>query len=224
MKRTSRFFLTILALSLTVSMLGACFAPAAPEPAAATAEPTATSAPTDTPVPTPTQSPAPEVTAAPSPTPVPTPSPTPSPTPTPEGPRMYSSYAELVSFDPETGIAKFDYFDMLRGSAAIEFLVENEGYSLADAHDLVDNFADSEYVKKNTNPQLRAIDLDEVDIKLMWKPNGDPVNDSIAIPATAEDFRAIYALDTSLLLETYFYYIHVDGSGQVSLVEQVYWP
>ena len=35
---------------------------------------------------------------------------------------MYSSYADLISFDPETGIAKFDYFDMLRGADAVKFL------------------------------------------------------------------------------------------------------
>lgn len=224
MKRLSRLFQIVLAVCLSFALLGACFSPPATEPvataaqAAATAAPTA--APTDTPTPTPTLSPTPELT----PTPLPTPTPAPTPSPTPEGPRMYSSYADLISFDPETGIAKFDYFDMLRGSAAIEFLVGNEGYARADAEELVDNFADSEYVKKNTNPQLRAIDIDDVPLKLMWKPNGDQVNDSTPISASPADFRAIYALDTSLLLETYFFYIHVDGDGRVTLVEQVYWP
>mgnify|MGYP006966067534 CR=1 FL=1 len=137
---------------------------------------------------------------------------------------MYSSYADLISFDPETGIAKFDYFDMLRGSDAIEFLVGHEGYTRTAAEALVEDFADSEYVKKNTNPQLRAIDIDEVPLKLMWKPNGDPVDDATPVSATAANFRAIYALDTSLLLESYFYNIHVDSGGTVTLVEQVYWP
>jgi hypothetical protein len=227
MKRFGRFFLAALALCLSITLLGACFSPVTPQATAAatesaTAAPTVapTAAPAETPSPVPTLSSTPEITV----TPVPTPTPAPTPTPTPEGPRMYSSYADLISFDPETGIAKFDYFDMLRGSAAIEFLIEHEGYTRTAAEALVENFADSEYVKKNTNPQLRAIDIDDVPLKLMWKPNGDPVNDSTPISATAANFRAIYALDTSLLLESYFFYIHVDGDGQVTLVEQVYWP
>ena len=55
---------------------------------------------------------------------------------------MYTSYADLVSFDPETGIAKFDYFDMLRGDKAVAFLVASEGYTQAAAEELVENFAD----------------------------------------------------------------------------------
>ena len=137
---------------------------------------------------------------------------------------MYSSYADLVSFDPDTNIAKFDYFDMLRGKEAIDFLVANENYTLADAKELVENFAESEFVKKNTNKQLRAVDLDDVDIKLMVQPNGDLVDGAESIAATLSDFKAIYALDTSLLLESYFYYITVASDNHVSLVEQVYWP
>ncbi len=137
---------------------------------------------------------------------------------------MYSSYAYLVSFDPDTGIAKFDYFDMLRDEDAIDYLVEHKGYTQSGAENLVENFADSEFVEKNDNPQLRAIDIDDVPLKLMVKPNGDPVGDATSIAATAAQFRAIYALNTSLLLESYFYYVHVESDGKISLVEQVYWP
>lgn len=136
---------------------------------------------------------------------------------------MYTSYADLVSFDPETGIAKFDYFDMLRGDKAVAFLVASEGYTQAAAEELVENFADSEYVKKNINTQLRAIDIDDVPLKLMVKPNGDPVDGAEPKPVSAEQFRAIYSINTSLLLESYFYHITVDD-GKVTLVEQVYWP
>ena len=61
---------------------------------------------------------------------------------------MYSSYADLVSFDPETGIAKFDYFDMLRGKEAVDYLVEHKNYKLADAQELVDNFATRSTLRK----------------------------------------------------------------------------
>ena len=223
MNRMVRSFLTILALLTTALLLAACAVPATPQ-----ATPTPTAAATDTAAPaTPTITP-----ESPTPTPIETPvlttTPTPTavatPTPTPKGPTMYSSYADLISFDPETGIAKFDYFDMLRGNDAVKFLVDQEGYTQAAAEELVNNFADSEFVKKNTNPQLRAIDIDDVSLKLMVKPNGDPVDGAESVSATAANFRAIYSINTSLLLESYFYYIHVESDGHVSLVEQVYWP
>lgn len=147
------------------------------------------------------------------------------PTPTaPSGPEMYSSYAHLVSFDPATGVAQFDYFDMLRGDEAADFLVEHEGYTQAEALSYVEDFADSEFVEKNLNNQLRAIDIDTVSLSLMFQPSGAQVEGAEPVPSTASDFRAIYALDPSLLLDSFFYYIHVEEGGHVSLVEQVYWP
>jgi len=226
MIHTKRNILSILAVTLAMLLFAACAAPAIPQ---ATIVPTlaATEPPADTPTvtvepptPAPTDTPISTVSL----TPTSTVSPTPTASPTPKGPTMYSSYADLISFDPETGIAKFDYFDMLRGNDAVKFLVDHEGYTQAAAEAMVQDFADSEYVKKNTNPQLRAIDIDDVSLKLMYKPNGDPVADSISVSVTPAQFRSIYMLNTSLLLETYFYYIHVESDGSVSLVEQVYWP
>ncbi len=224
MKHFSRIIVMFLVFLMSVFPLSACSQPSTPEP---TSVPVISAEPTDTPemiTPTPTSVPTDTTAATITASPTATATLAPTPSPTPEGPRMYSSYADLVSFDPATGIAKFDYFDMLRGQDAIDFLVSNEGYSQADAEELVENFADSEYVEKNTNPQLRSIDLDDVSLKLMVQPSGDPVEDAISIPSTASDFRAIYALDPDLLLNSYFYYITVESDGHVSLVEQVYWP
>ncbi len=86
-------------------------------------------------------------------------------------------------------------FDILRGDEAVDFLVNHEGYSQEDAQELVESFADSEYVEKNTNPQLRAIDIDGVSLSLMYQPSGAQVDGVEAVPSTASDFRAIYALD-----------------------------
>ena len=212
-----------IALLASALLLCSCAAPATPTPTS-TPSPTITDTPAPTAAPTvaPTASPVAE-TATPAATVAATAAPT-APSPTPKGPAMYSSYADLISFDPETGIAKFDYFDMLRGADAVKFLVDHEGYTQTAAQKMVDDFADSEFVKKNTNPQLRAIDIDEVPLKLMVKPSGDPVDGAEPVSVTAKEFRAIYALNTSLLLESYFYYIHVDTDGNVTLVEQVYWP
>lgn len=213
-----------IALLASALLLCSCAAPATPTPTS-TPSPAVTDAPAPTAAPTvaPAATPAAE-TATPAATVAATAAPTAAPSPTPKGPAMYSSYADLISFDPETGIAKFDYFDMLRGADAVKFLVDHEGYTQTAAQKMVDDFADSEFVKKNTNPQLRAIDIDDVPLKLMVKPSGDPVDGAEPVSVTAKEFRAIYALNTSLLLESYFYYIHVDTDGNVTLVEQVYWP
>lgn len=152
-----------------------------------------------------------------------TPAATAAPSPTASNPQMYSSYADLISFDPATGIAQFDYFDLLRGSDAVDYLVNHEGYSKAKAQATVDEYTDSEFVKKNDNPQLRAIDLDDVSLKMMIQPSGEPVDGAESIPSSGTDVRAIYAANPSML-SMYFYYIHVEGDGTISLVEQVYWP
>ena len=223
MIRTKSKIASLIALLASALLLCSCAAPATPTPTstpslAVTDTPAPTAAPTATPAATPVAE-----TATPTAT-VATAAPTSAPSPTPKGPAMYSSYADLISFDPETGIAKFDYFDMLRGADAVKFLVDHEGYTQTAAQKMVDDFADSEFVKKNINPQLRAIDIDDVPLKLMVKPSGDPVDGAEPVSVTAKEFRAIYALNTSLLLESYFYYIHVDTDGNVTLVEQVYWP
>lgn len=85
---------------------------------------------------------------------------------------IYSSYAHLETFDPITGLAGFDYFDMLTGQEAIDWLVEHEGYTQTDAEDLVNNFADTEYVEKNINPRLRMIDMRTVFITTNIDVNG----------------------------------------------------
>ena len=224
MMRISKRIVVSIALLAAVQLLLSCTAAlpeatSSPTPAA-TDTPTPTAAPTATPAATPeTATTTPTLTAE-----TTTLSPTPSPTPTPKGPSMYSSYADLISFDPETGIAKFDNFDMLRGADAVKFLVDHEGYTQTNAQKMVDDFAESEFVKKNINPQLRAIDIDDVPLKLMVKPNGDPVDGAESVSVTAKEFRAIYALNTSLLLESYFFHVTVDDDGKVTLVEQVYWP
>jgi hypothetical protein len=142
----------------------------------------------------------------------------------PSGPEIYSSYARLVSFDPSTGVAQFDYFEILRGDEAVQYLVEHEGYTQEDAQEEVDNYADGEYVEKNDNPQLRDINLTTLSLSLMYQPSGAEVTDATPVPSSYSDFLAIWTLDPTLLRDTYFYYIHVNDAGGISLVEQVFWP
>ncbi len=138
---------------------------------------------------------------------------------------MYSSYAFLVSYDPETGWADFDYFDMLIGDDAVQWLTDVEGYELVDAQALVDDFADSEFILKNVNPQLRTIDLTDLPLRLMYKPDGTMISMPSEWPfdTNINDFNAVYVVDPDLLLDSFFFYIEVE-EGTVKSVEQVYWP
>lgn len=138
-------------------------------------------------------------------------------------PNMYSSYADMVSFDPETGWALFDYWDMLKGDEAKQWLVDHEGYTEANAKEYVDNMSDSEFVKKNTNPRLRAVDLSKVSIKMMFQQDGTPVAGAEPVTLTYAEFMNLYAAKPDAVLTSYFYYVTVQ-SGKVKTVEQPYWP
>jgi hypothetical protein len=137
--------------------------------------------------------------------------------------RMYSSYAHMVSYDPARGWADFDYFNMLVGDDAVAWLVEHEGYSLADAQALVADFADSEFIEQNENPQLRTIDLRDIDLKLMYYPDGTMVTDATPIDSELIDLYNLYHVNPDLVLDSFFYYVKVVG-GEVVSVKQVYWP
>jgi hypothetical protein len=136
---------------------------------------------------------------------------------------MYSSYAHMVSYDPARGLADFDYFNMLRGNDAVAYLVEHEGYTLSAAQALVDDFADSEFVEQNDNPQLRTVNLATVDLKLMYYPDGTMVTGAEPVDSELIDLYNLYHVDPDLVLDSFFYYVVVSG-GVVTAVRQVYWP
>lgn len=138
-------------------------------------------------------------------------------------PAMYSSFAHMVSCDFITTLAEFDYFDILQGQEAIKWLIEKEGYTEAKARASVDEFADSEYIEKNTNPQLRTIDLSKVELKLILKPDGELIEGLNPDPCGMEELYALWAADPAYVFDHYFYYITVTD-GKVNSVEQVYWP
>ncbi len=138
---------------------------------------------------------------------------------------MYSSYANLVSFDPATGLAQFDYFDLLKGADAVKYLVEEKGYTKAAAQAEVDGYADSEFINKNENPQLRTADMKAVTIMMLYGPDGAqttswPDTDSMTFSA----FKSFYAAHPEQVLtkSSFFYYVTVVNSV-ITKVEQVYW-
>ena len=136
---------------------------------------------------------------------------------------LYSSYAHMVSYDPVSGLADFDYFNMLKGDDAVQWLVNEEGYTLADAEAEVADYADSEFIEQNVNPQLRTFDLNDVALKLMYHSDGTLVSGAEPIDATISDLNALFAMDPDAVLSTHFYYVTVNA-GAVETVSQVYWP
>lgn len=138
-------------------------------------------------------------------------------------PSMYSSYADMVSFDPETGWALFDYWDMLKGDEAAQWLVEHDGYTEANAQEYVENMSESEYIKKNTNTRVRAVDMRTAPIKMMYHADGTQVDDAVTVSLTYNEFSNLYQTNPDAVLKTYFYFVTIK-SGTVKLVEQLYWP
>ena len=136
---------------------------------------------------------------------------------------FYSCYANMISYNPSNGWAEFDYFYILKGQEAIDYLVEHDGYSQIDAENMVNDFADGEYVCQNNNTSVRTIDLDTVPIKLMFYSDGTQVTDSISVNSTSSDVTSLFNLNPDYLYKYFFFYIHCDSDGNVTLVEQVYW-
>ena len=138
-------------------------------------------------------------------------------------PALHSSYAYMTAYHPASGVADFDYFDMLRGEDAVKWMVEKEGYSQAEAEAIAADFADSEFIEKNENPQVRGIDLNAVELKLMFDADGDEMLPGGPVSSSVATLNELYAHSPTLVLDTYFYYIKVKDGEAVS-VTQVYWP
>jgi len=134
-----------------------------------------------------------------------------------------SGYAHMISYDPARGYADFDFFEMLRGDRAVEWLVAHEGLSESDARMLVDDFADSEYIEENADTSATTIDLRDVELRLMYFPDGTMVTDATPRPSELIDLYDLYHVDPDLVLHSFFYSITTD-EGVVVSVEQVYWP
>ena len=169
------------------------------------------------PAPAATPSPSPNESESVAPAPAATPSPSPAPTP-----RMYSSYAHLVSFDTRTGIAQFDYFDYLKGQDAVNYLVEREGYTLENAQTEVANWPDSMFIEKNSSSKLRAVDLSSVPIYMIVDRNGYANEYYEPIKMNYKDFKNLYNSMPVVILDTYFYRVKVDDSGAIESVTQIY--
>jgi hypothetical protein len=136
---------------------------------------------------------------------------------------MYTSYADIVSFDPATGWATFDYFDMLRGQEAIDWLVANEGYTVTAATNLVNDFADSEFINKNINPELRTADMQAVTINMMYLSDGTKMTGAETTPLTYSEFVTLYNGHPAYVMDSFFYRVIV-SDGVITQVDQVYWP
>ena len=95
----------------------------------------------------------------------------------PSGPRMYTSFAYMVSLDQATGVAEFDYFDMLKGADAVSWLVEMEGYSESAAEKIVAGYRPLLPLLPSVGKEKRLTALHEShDEGLCVTPQNDPLS------------------------------------------------
>lgn len=138
---------------------------------------------------------------------------------------FYSSYAHMRSFDPNTGIAQFDFFELLTGAEAVDYLINCEGYCSAVAEEQVDEYTQGDFLEKNTSAMLREVDMREVSIKLLYSPDESIAADGQSIDFSFEDLVSLWNADKAKVLLTHFYYITADeDTQQVLQVEQLSEP
>ncbi len=133
---------------------------------------------------------------------------------------LYSSYAYLRRFDPKSGIAQFDYFDVLTGSDAVNYLINCEGYCSLVAQEEVAKYEETDFLEVNPDGALWDIDLAQTDIMLLYDENANFLKQ--ARKASFDDVVKLWNQDKSLLLTSSYYYILVDEqTAEVLLIEQV---
>lgn len=224
-----RYIITILlCFVLALSGCDLLFPPAPTStPSENISQPEITQVPLATPVPTATLPPATTVITATPPPATTQPQYTMPPTTNPSPPNtmeFYSCYAHMVSYNPANAWAEFDYFYLHQGQDAIDYLVDYEGYSVTDAENLVNGFADSEFVEQNNNPGLRTIDLDLVDVRTIVNMDGSVGPDLIGSIVTTTHLNNLYSANPSNLVDYFFYFVECDSNGNVIEVRQVFWP
>lgn len=139
--------------------------------------------------------------------------------------RMYTSLADMKTFNPSNGLAQFDYWDALRGEDAINWLVKNKGYTLAEAWREVSEYSDSEFIKKNTNKRLRTIDLKAVPTYMLKFSHGyQYAPDPEQVLTSFEDLCALYETNPEIMLDAFWYQVIVGADGKVEQVRQLYHP
>lgn len=132
-----------------------------------------------------------------------------------------STYADMLAYDPLTGLADFDCFNLLQGDEAVDWLIENEEYTQAQAQAEVDQFADSEFIEDRPGQQLLAVDLSQASLSLIYEPDGELLFQEVSYDFIA--FNAFFENHPDAVLDSFFYRVMLEA-GEVVAVEQVYWP
>jgi hypothetical protein len=137
---------------------------------------------------------------------------------------LYSSYAWLDSFDKKTGLAKFDYAQMLFGHDKVEWLMKNKGMSEEDAEN-----SEPPYVIVNENPRLREINMKSLEIWLIPDHSlyscgivDDDVDWYNLYQVTYDEFALVYSKFPEVMTDQRFYYITVNDSGIAVKIEEIF--
>jgi len=125
----------------------------------------------------------------------------------------------MTSYDPARGFADFDYIVLLEGDEAVQWLIEVEGMDPEEAEWMAEEY----YTIKNTNPQIRTLDLREAEVTVLFDDEGNmdpdhPVTGDLSV------LYNLYELNPDYVLDAFFYYVEVDSDGMVTSLTQIYTP
>lgn len=135
-----------------------------------------------------------------------------------------SCFARLKSYDPATGIAVFEAFEILEGQTAENYLRYELGYDDEDIDILYSSMEGYDFIYRDLKMPPIVINLDMVNLTLLYQPSGTPTKNLERIPSNGSDFRKLYQIKPYLLTGTPAYFIYVDMEGRPYLVEQTYPP
>jgi len=172
-----------------------------------------------------------QLSATPSPSPTPTSAPTPTPTATPTADPYKTlpgdsdaeisegdfsiRYAYLDSVSDE-GIAKLDYVDYFYGDDAVARIMRNEGLSVSEARERIQNESNGIYIS-NTNARLRRTNLQDVLLTVIIGADGAMLEAPQHVDAAA--FLAAYQAQTALYTGKRLYQLRMIDDEVVQIVQ-----
>ena len=133
-------------------------------------------------------------------------------------------FASLESFNPQTGIAVFNAYEILEGETARNYLMNELGYDEEGVEILYSGLDTYEHIIRPLNYPPIKINVDQVNWILQYQATGELGTSLDGIPSSGGDFRVLYKNKPDKLLSANTYFIDIDLNGKIYLIKQVYPP
>ncbi|MGI6235234.1 MAG: VanW family protein [Christensenellales bacterium] len=133
-----------------------------------------------------------------------------------------SVFASLESFNPQTGIAVFNAYEILEGETARNYLMNELGYDEEGVEILYSGLDTYEHIIRPLNYPPIKINVDQVNWILQYQATGELGTSLDGIPSSGGDFRVLYKNKPDKLLSANTYFIDIDLNGKIYLIKQVY--